>query len=333
MGSHWEVSFPVLFLDRWEHSLLARVARRAGLRSEATRASVLKRFLRQHDVQTVLGEYLDQFVDFVPLLDRMRLPYIAQGHGIDVSAALRKPGMAERYRYYTSAAAVLTRCEFHRQRLIDLGLPADKVHVNVGGVDIPDEVPARSGQACKRFLAIGRFVLKKGPIYLLEAFRLAAAQDPEIMLDYLGGGQLWTAAEQFVDACQLQERVRLHGPARDETKYRLARECGVFVQHSITDPETGDEEGLPAAIQEAMAQGMAVISTRHAGIPEAIEHNVSGLLVDERDVEGMAEAMLRAANDAPFCAKVSAAAHTRAKQLYAWPSERARLLAALGYAV
>jgi len=157
----------------------------------------LSRFLRRHGTTVILGEYLDQFADFVPLLDRMRLPYVVQGHGIDVSAALRKPGMAERYRSYNSAADVLTRCEFHRLRLIELGFPPDKVHVNPGGVDVPDQAPARPAEACKRLLAIGRFVPKKGPMYLLEAFRLAAARDSEITLDYLGGGQLFPAANSL----------------------------------------------------------------------------------------------------------------------------------------
>ena len=56
---------------------------------------------------------------------------------------------------------------------------------------------------------------------------------------------------------------------------------------------------------------MAVVSTRHAGIPEAIEHGVSGLLVEERDVEGMAEAMGRIANDAALCARLGAAVTRR----------------------
>jgi len=252
-----------------------------------------------------------------------------QGHGIDVSAALRRPGIAERYRSYDSAAAILTRCEFHRKRLIDLGLRADRVHVNPGGVDVPNQFPAHPAEACKRFLAIGRFVPKKGPIYLLEAFRLAASRDATITLDYIGGGELLPAARQLVDACRLNDRVRLHGAAKDDVKSRLAQECGVFVQHSVTDRETGDEEGLPAAIQEAMALGMTVISTRHAGIPEAIEQGVSGLLVEERDVEAMAEAMGRAASDAALCARLGTSAHAKAKELYSWPAERARLLAAL----
>lgn len=81
-----------------------------------------------------------------------------------------------------------------------------------------------------------------------------------------------------------------------------------------------------------MALGMTVISTRHAGIPEAIEHGVSGLLVEERDVEAMAEVLFRVAKDAPLCARLGIAAYSKAKQLYSWPAERARLLAALGCA-
>lgn len=326
---YWLSQCPVLFMDHWALRLPVRLAVRAGVSQARLRDSTTARFLRQQGATVVLGEYLDQFLDFIPLLKRLRLPYIVQGHGIDVSAALRRPGMAERYRAYDSAAAILTRCEFHRKRLIDLGLPADRVLVNPGGVDVPERIPAHPADARKRFLAIGRFVPKKGPIYLLEAFRRAAARDAAITLDYIGGGELLPAAQQFIDACGLRERVRLHGPAGDDVKLGLTQECGVFVQHSVTDPETGDEEGLPAAIQEAMALGMTVISTRHSGIPEAIEHGVSGLLVEEMDVEAMSEAMGRAAKDPALCVRLGAAAHQKAKELYTWPAERARLLAAL----
>jgi colanic acid/amylovoran biosynthesis glycosyltransferase len=329
-GGFWEASCPVLFLDCWMRRLSVRLVQRAGVPETHLRDAAVARLLRRSGVNVVLGEYLDQFIDFVPLFDRMRIPYVVQGHGIDLSAALRQPAEAERYLAYRSARAVLARCEFHRQRLIQIGLPPDKIHVNPGGVDVPSDLPLRGPDACKRFLAVGRMVPKKGPIYMLDAFRVAAAQDPEITLDYIGGGQLFAAAKQFVDVCGLQERVQLHGPAPEETKNRLFGKCGVFVQHSITDPETGDEEGLPAAIQEAMAQGMAVISTRHAGIPEAVEHGVTGLLVGERDVSGMGKAMSCIARDIAVCARLGLAAHLKAKQFYSWPAERARLLTALG---
>ena len=69
----------------------------------------------------------------------------------------------------------------------------------------------------------------------------------------------------------------------------LYRECDVFCLPSRTDP-SGDKEGFPNVIIEAMAFGKAVVSTRHAGIPEAIDDAV---LVDEGNVEQLVEALNR----------------------------------------
>jgi glycosyltransferase involved in cell wall biosynthesis len=322
-GSFWQGACPVFHLDRWALSLPVRLARRVGVPGVRLRDAAVERFLRRHAVTVVLGEFLDQFIDFVPMLDRIELPYVVQGHGIDLSAALLSQEMADRYLNYRSARAVLTRSEFHRQRLIKLGLPADKIHVNLGGVDVPAQVPHRAPGAWKRFLAIGIMVPKKGPIYLLEAFRLAAAKDRDITLDIIGGGPLFPAVYQFVKACSLTDRVRLHGTASKETKERLLSECGVFVQHSIMDPETGNEEGLPAAIQEAMAHAMAVVSTRHAGIPEAVVEGETGLLVDEGDVEGMMTAMLEVTSAASVLGR---AGYVQAAAKHSWDCEKSRLL-------
>ncbi len=318
----WPAPCPVFLLDQWATRLSIRLAARAGISKVRLRDAAAARFLRAHGVSVVLGEYLDQFLEFVPLIERMGLPYVVQGHGIDVSAALRKPGMAERYLGYKSAKAILTRSEFHRQRLIKIGLPEEKIHVNPGGVDVPPHPPRRGIDAGSRLLAVGLMVPKKGPIYLLEAFRRASARDRNISLDFIGGGPLFPAVRQFIAACGLEGRVRLHGIASEETKKRLFQECGVFVQHSLTVPETGDEEGLPAAIQEAMAYGMAVVSTRHAGIPEAVIEGATGLLVDEGDVGGMAEAFLKIR---PTAAEMGNAGHSEALSKHAWRHEKARL--------
>ena len=318
----WPVSCPAFFTDRWRLSLPVRLAARAGFSLEEMLGKAVERYLRRNRATVVLGEYLDQFLPFANLMERMGLPYVVQGHGIDVSARLRDPKMAEAYRGYASAKAVLTRSEPHRRRLIELGLPPEKVHVNHGGVDVPDAPRERDAAAGKRLLAVGVMAPKKAPIYLLESFRRAAARDAELSLDYIGGGPLFPAAAQFVEACGLADRVRLHGVAPEALKQQLLGECGVFVQHSMTDPATGDEEGLPAAIQEAMAAGLAVVSTRHAGIPEAVIEGETGLLVDEGDVDAMADAFLRVGATA---AQMGRAGHAEALAKHAWRCERDRL--------
>ena len=79
-----------------------------------------------------------------------------------------------------------------------------------------------------------------------------------------------------------------------------------------------------------MAYGMPVISTRHAGIPEAVEEGKIGWLVDECDVAAMSRAMIQIASENGTCAKFGAAAHAKAAQSYSWPAERSRLLGHLG---
>jgi colanic acid/amylovoran biosynthesis glycosyltransferase len=321
-GIDGEAPCEAFLADQWALQLPVRLACRAGADRQQLLKAAIGRFLRRHRVGYVLGEYLDQFVDFVPLLDGMGVPYVVQGHGLDLSGSIKSRGVGDSYLAYRSAKAVLTRCEFHRQRLISMGLAADTIHVNPGGVDIPASLPDRPPSASKRFLAVGRMAPQKAPILLLESFRLAAAADTELTLDYVGGGALFPAAREFVEACGLGDRVRLHGVASEAEKLRLLGECGVFVQHSMTDPETGDEEGLPAAIQEAMANGLAVVSTRHSGIPEAVLEGETGLLCAEGDAGAMAAAFLAVPERAR---QFGAAGRRRAAVNYGWEHERARL--------
>lgn len=327
-GSGWESNgVPVTYLDRWRNKLSVRLKIRCGASESAVKDAAIRRFLESNNVSVVLGEFIDYFVDFVPLLNQLQIPYVAQSHGMDASASMKQPGMAERYLAYTSAKAVLTRCELHRQRLIKTGLPSEKVFVNRGGVDVPASIPQRSKEAANRMLAVGYMTAKKSPVYILEAFRRAAKQDPQVTLDYVGAGPLFPAAVQLVDAFGLEGRVRLHGSVSEEVKLKLLSECGVFLQHSVTDKITGDEEGVPASIQEAMAHGMAVVSTRHSGIPDAVLEGQNGLLTDEGDVEGMSNAILAIRERVEEFGKRS---HELALAENSWDCEKARLRRFLG---
>lgn len=322
LANLWPANCPALLFNQWELRKTTRIAKHLGFSLQSLKEYAVCKFFKQHNIEVVLGEYLDQFMPFVPLMNRLRIPYVVQGHGYDVSERLRDPEMLQKLSVYSTAKAILTRSEFHRKRLIGLGLPAEKIHVNIGGVEVPTSLTRRGSESETRLLALGRMVPKKGPIYLLEAFRLASAMNSKLTLDYIGDGPLLPAAREFVHACGISDRVRLHGFAPEEFKLRLVHECGVFVQHSITNPETGDEEGLPAAIQEAMAHGMAVVSTRHAGIPEAVIEGKTGLLVDEGDVKAMAQAFL---DVIPRAQEYGAAGYEEALRTHAWTHERDRL--------
>jgi glycosyltransferase involved in cell wall biosynthesis len=75
---------------------------------------------------------------------------------------------------------------------------------------------------------------------------------------------------------------------------------------------TSVSEGIPVTIIEAMAAGVPVVSTSVGGIPEILEHDSTGLLADSGDAQGLADNLVRLANDGPLQMRLSAAAKTRA---------------------
>jgi hypothetical protein len=125
----WQESCPVFLLDRWAISVPVRLARRVGVSEVGLRDAAVGRFLRRQGVTVVLGEFLDHFLDFVPLVGRMRLPYVLQRPRNRLERRSPQTRAWPNGISATSLRALLTRCEFHRQLLIKLGLPAEKIHV------------------------------------------------------------------------------------------------------------------------------------------------------------------------------------------------------------
>ncbi len=303
--------------------LLRRTVRQTGWPLEQRS---LMRFLQDQNVQVVLGEYLNWALPWLEPVRAMGLRFFAHAHGYDISACLRDPQWRERYREYNRAAGVITMSEFSRARLLELGLEPDRVHVIPYGVDVPETCPERAPQEVVLCIAVGRMVAKKAPMRTLEAFRLAAAEHPMLRLDYLGDGPLMPDVQKYVQDFDLGERVTLWGSRPSEEVLTRIRQADLFVQHSLTDPQTGDTEGLPVSILEAMAAGLPVVSTRHTGIPEAVVDGETGCLVAEGDAAGMAECLAMLAADAERRRAMGQAGWRRARARFAWPQERRALL-------
>ena len=86
----------------------------------------------------------------------------------------------------------------------------------------------------------------------------------------------------------LKGHVELLGWKRHEEIAKLMHDGNLLLAPSVTSKE-GDEEGIPVAIMEALAQGLPVVSTRHSGIPELVQDGKFGFLGPEGDIEALAE--------------------------------------------
>ncbi len=337
-AGHWDVNCPQLILDEVSSrkTVLARLSSRVTqrlLRKKDSELSIAKAFLQAHRVEVIMSEYLDASLRWLPLAQALGIPFYAHAHGYDISRCLRDKYWQRRYRQELSpAAGIITMNQLSRQRLIDLGIPPEKIHVIPYGVDVPPQPCQRHPQETVKCLAVGRMVGKKAPILTLDAFRRASERCPNLHLDYIGGGPLLSAARQYILAFGIAEKVTLHGNQSNAIVHQLMQEADMFLQHSMTDLDTGDEEGLPVAILEAMSYALPVVSTKHAGIPEAVSDGEVGLLVDEGDSTGMAEKILELATDGDLRRSFGLAGWERASGHFSWKIEKEKLRDLMGIA-
>ena len=151
----------------------------------------------------------------------------------------------------------------------------------------------------KQFIGIGRFTDKKAPYYTILAFSKILKNHADAKLLLAGKGELLNSCRNLVRYLRLENNVEFLGVISPDEFRNYLSESLAFVQHSIT-AEDGDMEGTPVSILEASVAGLPVISTYHAGIPDVIDHNKTGLLCNEHDVETMAKYMLRILDDVDF---------------------------------
>lgn len=169
-----------------------------------------------------------------------------------------------------------------------------KSHVVRCGMDLDDFAfrPATTYQvhAPVRLLAVGRFVEKKGFLYLIEAAGILQREGVNFTLNLIGGGPLASQLKARAEALGLGERVTFLGQKSTDYVRQAMAESDIVIVPSVTSA-TGEMEGLPVVIMEAMASGVPVIATAHSGIPEIVQPDITGQLTKERDAEGIAKAI------------------------------------------
>lgn len=273
---------------------LARNRRRYGTGRPpfGQKARALEAFLREQGVEAVLAEFGTQALAVYPLATQMGLPVFSYFRGTDASKSLRSPHVIDAYRrMMPHLTGVFAVSRFLLDNLAAHGIAHPESHVIPSGVDVRRFTPET--KAADTFLSVGRMVEKKAPLTTLRAFVEGTRERPEARLTMIGDGPLLAEARALTETLGVAHRVTLPGALpHDAVRARLARST-FFLQHSVTAAD-GNTEGLPTAIQEALACGCVCIATRHAGIPEAVEPERTGFLVDEGDGAGFAAEIRRA---------------------------------------
>lgn len=247
----------------------------------------------------------------LPLSKELDVPLIVTFHGFDASMtdeyALRhslstRVYVQRREQLKHESHLFIAVSEFIKCSLTKQGFPENRIKVHYIGIDIDKFSADASVIRQRKVLFVGRLVEKKGCEYLIKAMAKVQAHYPDIELLVIGDGPLRAELEALAKQ-SLQFYSFLGLQTSDQVKVWMSQ-TSVLVAPSVTTSD-GDTEGLPMVILEAQAMGLPVISTCHAGIPEAIVDGKSGFLVQEGDWEAIAHQVEVLMNNADVWQSIS----------------------------
>ncbi len=273
-------------------------------------------------------------VDSVPglrLARRLQIPLVVTFHGYDVTMKVeyaRK--FSYDYRRYLRWRPIVQQeanlfvavSEFIRGKLIAQGFPPEKISVHYVGVDTDLFAPDPKVTRKPIVLFAGRLVDSKGCDYLIRAMARVQRQMPEVELVVIGDGPLRHDLEQLAASCLTNYKF-VGAVSQAEVRHWMNR-AKVFSVPSFTTP-MGTSEGFGLVFAEAQAMGLPVASFTTGGIPEAVAHEVTGLLADECDVEGLSANIQRLLQDEALWHEFSAAAMRRVRERFDLKEQTAKL--------
>ncbi len=222
------------------------------------------------------------------------LPYSVTLHAHDLY--IHQVMLGEKLR---NAETVVTISEHNRRMIQDLYPDvADKIEVVHCGVDVAAISPRATAPANQppKVAVVAGLRDYKGHTYLIEAHKILHQRGIDMSLEIVGDGPLRESLEAQAAASPVADQIVFHGARPVNEVIKIVSQADVFALPSVV-LDNGRKDGIPVALMEAMALGVPVISTRVSGIPELVEHGVTGLLADERDAADLADALERMLTD------------------------------------
>jgi glycosyltransferase involved in cell wall biosynthesis len=224
----------------------------------------------------------------------------------------QKPQRAIDWLLRRLAAHIVFVADTNRRRFEGIAIPPSSTSYN--GVDLALFSPAEHKNTSTVTIGfVSNLVDRKRPAWLVRAAGKLAREGLDIKILLAGhdfsGGPKAAELQALASAEGIADRYAYIGPRSDVPD--VLRSLDVLVL-----PSERDKEAFPRIIVEAMACGVPVLATVCAGVPEAVAHEETGLLVDPDDFEGFVDALRRLVTDAALRRRLGTAAVARCRALF-----------------
>lgn len=229
-----------------------------------------------------------------------RTPFISMCHGAELALARKSKGIAKVLKFLLKAGKTVTCNSSHtRNEVIKLS-GCDAKIIPYGTTLTPSSdknytPPFSKHNAPIQLLTVGRLIERKGLGYLLEAISLLLKKT-DVHLTVIGKGMKMEQWKQQSIELGIEKNVNFSGFVSSQVLEQHYNTCDVYVHPSIHD-RNGDTEGLGVVLVEALSARRPVVASRVGGIVDVIIDGETGLLVEEKNPEAIAEAVLSLVNN------------------------------------
>ena len=243
-----------------------------------------------------MAEYGTAGSFITPICKNLDIPLLVHFHGFDASRKDTLNNFKKGYELmFSYATKIIVVSNAMKQALVGQGCPETKLLINTYGPH-PYYLNIKPNLESNFIISVGRHTYKKAPYLTILAFQKVLKKHPHLKLKMIGDGELFDVSKNLVKSLGLENNIILLGGLERKEIVKHLEKAFLFLQHSIV-ASNGDSEGTPVGIIEAMAAGLPVVSTRHAGIPDVVIENKTGFLVDEGDINTMAKAIIKLAEN------------------------------------
>jgi colanic acid/amylovoran biosynthesis glycosyltransferase len=216
--------------------------------------------------------------------ESLGVPMVVSFRGNDI--LLPKKELLPEYKpMFDKVARLLPGCDHIKKKAVELGGPPDKMEKIFTEKDL--EIFSYFDRRDRKkkppvILTVARLYWRKGYIYSLEAMRILKQGNIDFEYWIVGEGESREEIELAVKDLGLSDNVKFFGGKASREMNEMMHEADIFLMTSVL-------EGQGGVVVEAQATGLPVVATRVGGIPECVDDNKTGILVDSRDSKAIAE--------------------------------------------
>lgn len=285
-------------------------------------ATVLARELRLAGIDHVHAHFASTAAQLAHLAQRMGGPgYSVTAHAKDIyHEDVRADRLAQTLDAAVFVATVSEANVSHLRSVLDPATTVELVRNSVDAERIRAGRTRRPDPAT--VLAVARMVEKKGLDDLVRACGALTSSGTPVRLDLVGDGPLRAALEALAARCGVD--VRFLGALDHDDVLDCYASATVFALPCVV-ARTGDRDGLPTAVLEAMASSLPVVATDVNGLAEAVLDGVTGFVVPQRDHLALADAIARVVADPALADRLGRAGHRLVVEQFSLGASAARL--------